>query len=40
MDGTVVDISSTELRVPEYTTGDTLLDPNVRAYAQTHGLYV
>lgn len=40
MDGTVVDISSTELRVPENTTGDTLLDPNVRAYAQTHGLYV
>ena len=40
MGGTVVDISSTELRVPENTTGDTLLDPNVRAYAQTHGLYV
>ena len=40
MDGTVVDISSTELRVPENTTGDMLLDPNVRAYAQTHGLYV
>ena len=39
MDGTVIDVSSTELRAPRNTAA-ALLDPKVRAYAEKHGLYV
>ncbi len=39
MDGTVIDVSSTELRAPGNAAA-ALLDPKVRAYAEKHGLYV
>lgn len=39
MEGTVIDVSSTELRAPRNTAA-ALLDPKVRAYAEKHGLYV